>query len=295
MPDEPAAPSTTPPTKHGRAGRDLPAAILVGVGLAGALVASLLWFNWGFVIIVTASLCLGALELHQALLKLGMRSAIVPIELGTVLIVAGSYAAAQQNTVVGLGSNTVVLVSLGLTALAALIWRMPQGHVGYVRDAAASLLIIGYLPLLGSFFSLLLAGENGPSRVVAFLLCIVANDTGGYAVGVLFGKHPMAPKVSPKKTWEGFAGSVFLAVAVGISMAIWVLHIPWWVGLVLALSLVGFGTCGDLIESLIKRDVGIKDMSSFLPGHGGMLDRLDSLLVGAPAAWLVLYLFMPGG
>jgi phosphatidate cytidylyltransferase len=172
---------------------------------------------------------------------------------------------------------------------------MPKGVAGYVRDVAASSLIIAYVPLLGSFAALMLAEEQGTLRVVTFLLIVVMSDTGGYVAGVLFGKHPMAPKISPKKSWEGVAGSLVFATVAGLCMAIFVLKVPFWVGIVLSVGLVAVGSCGDLIESMIKRDLGIKDMSSFLPGHGGVMDRLDSLLVAAPVAWLIMYLLVPGG
>ncbi len=159
---------------------------------------------------------------------------------------------------------------------------MPKGAHGYVKDSAASLMIIGYVPLLGSFAALILAGENGPVRIVTFLLIVIMGDTGGYVAGVLFGRHPMAPKISPKKTWEGLVGSVLFGTVAGVLMTVYALGQPFWVGIVLGVCLVAIGTCGDLIESLIKRDLGIKDMSSFLPGHGGVMDRLDSLLIAAP-------------
>ncbi len=283
-----------PPAKQKRGpGRDLPAAIVVGVVMAAVVVATLLWWNWGFVLFAALLLSLGAVELSQAVRRIGMRPAIVPIVIGTVIIVVGSYAAANSPRVFGLGSNTVMLAALGLTALAALVWRMPRGADGYVKDAAASLFIIGYLPMMGAFLSLLMAPDDGAARVVCFVLCIIANDTGGYAVGVLFGKHPLVPNISPKKTWEGLAGSIAAAMVVGSLTVHFVLGADWWIGLILGISLVFAGTCGDLIESLIKRDIGIKDMSSFLPGHGGIMDRLDSMIVGAPIAWIVLYLFVP--
>jgi len=120
------------------------------------------------------------------------------------------------------------------------------------------------------------------------------SDTGGLIGGVLFGKHPMAPKISPKKSWEGFAGSMVFGIAAAVLMTVFVLEVPFWVGIIIGAALVVVGTCGDLIESMIKRDVGIKDMSSFLPGHGGVMDRLDSLLVSAPVAWLIMYVLVPG-
>lgn len=279
---------------HGRAGRNLPAAIGVGVGLGAYVALSLLFFNWGFVALVALALCLGSVELYQALLRQGMKAAIVPIVIGTIAIVTGSYLAGQQQPVV-FATNSVLLAALALTVLASLMWRMPQGAEGFVKDAAASLMIIAYVPLLGSFCALMLAGGNGALRVLTFLLVVVMSDTGGYVAGVLFGKHPMAPTISPKKSWEGLAGSIVFGTTAGILMAVYALNVDWWVGLLLGVCLVAIGTCGDLVESMIKRDVGIKDMSSFIPGHGGVMDRLDSLLIAAPVAWLIMYVLVPGG
>jgi phosphatidate cytidylyltransferase len=280
---------------YGRAGRNLPAAIGVGVGLGAFVVVSLLFFKPGFVALIALALVLGSVELYQAFQRqMQMTAAIIPIAVGTVAIATGSYLAGRQKPVV-FSTTSVLLASLALTVLAALIWRMPKGAPGFVRDTAASLAIIGYVPLLGSFAALMLAGENGATRVVTFLLIVVMNDVGGYVAGVLFGKHQMAPKISPKKSWEGFAGSVFFGIAAGVLMAVYGLHVSFWVGILLGVGLVAVGTCGDLIESMIKRDLGIKDMSSFLPGHGGVMDRLDSLLLAAPVAWLIMYIMVPGG
>ena len=113
---------------------------------------------------------------------------------------------------------------------------------------------------------------------------MVANDTFGYLVGASLGKHPMAPKISPKKSWEGFAGSIAGATAVGVLAAIFVLDKPWWVGVALAVGMVAAATAGDLSESMVKRELGIKDMSSILPGHGGVMDRLDSIVFASPVA-----------
>jgi len=287
-------PPAVPAQTHGRAGRNLPAAIGIGIGLGAYVVLSLIYLPPAFVVLVAVALILASVELHEALKKHGMTSAIVPIAIGSVAISFGSYFAGRQEPVI-FSTTSVLLASLALTVLASLIWRMPKGVAGYVRDVAASLLIIAYVPLLGSFAALMLAEGQGPLRVVTFLLIVVMSDTGGYVAGVLFGKHPMAPKISPKKSWEGVAGSLLFATVASICMAILVLHVPFWVGIILSVGLVAVGSCGDLIESMIKRDLGIKDMSSFLPGHGGVMDRLDSLLVAAPVAWLTMYLLVPGG
>ncbi|WP_420175649.1 phosphatidate cytidylyltransferase [Luteococcus sp. OSA5] len=293
MSQEKIAPSDlTPPPKPSRAGRNLPAAIAVGVGLFGCVVVTLAWWNWGFILLVAAALSLGAIELHHAFERVGARSEIVPIVIGTILTVLGSYEAAQRPSP-HLPSNTWIIGLLAFTALSCLVLRLRHGAEGYVRDTAASLLTVGYIPLLGSTVALMLAEDDGARRIITFLLCVIASDTGGYIAGVLLGKHPMAPRVSPKKTWEGFAGSLAAGVAMGSAGAVWLLHAPWYVGALLGLLLVAFGTAGDLVESMIKRDVGIKDMSSFLPGHGGVMDRLDSLLVAAPVAWFAMFVMVP--
>lgn len=286
---------TATPTKKRSAGRDLPAAIVVGVGLVAAVVLTLAYWHWGFVLLAALALSMGTWEVYRALQRVGMNAEIWPILVGTSAMVVGTYASARELAWLGMPWHAVLLGFLGLTVLTALILRFPRGYENFVKDATASVFIIGYIALLGSFTSLILAGENGSARMVAFLLCVVANDTGGYAVGVLFGKHPLAPKLSPKKTWEGLAGSLAAAIAVGSALAVTILGVGWWVGAILGVAMVLFGTAGDLIESAIKRDVGIKDMSSILPGHGGVMDRLDSLLVAAAPAWLVMYLLVPGG
>ncbi len=283
-----------PEADHGRAGRNLPAAIGVGVGLGAYLAVTLIWFKPGFVALLAVALALGANEMFQALKRQGMTAARVPIMIGTVAIATGSYLAGVQQPVV-FSTTSVLLASLALTVLAAMIWRMPRGGPGYVKDTAASLMIIAYVPFLGSFAALMLAGENGSVRLVTFIVIVVAGDVGGYVAGVLFGRHPMAPAISPKKSWEGLVGSVVLGTGAGLALTVFGLGAPWWIGLILGVVLVAVGVCGDLIESLIKRDLGIKDMSSFLPGHGGVMDRLDSLLVAAPVAWLIMYLLVPGG
>ena len=279
--------------RKSRAGRDLPAAIAVGLGLFAVAVVSLGWFHPGLIALLVVLTSLGAVELHQALRRIGMRSAVVPVVIGNVAIIGGSYAAAVLEPVSNLPWHVVLLGLLGVTVMVALVWRMFSGADGYARDSAASLFIISYVPLLASFVGLILASPFGAAKVVAVLLAISGTDTGGYAVGATLGKHPMVPVISPKKTWEGFAGSLVLASLVTILMVVFGMGQPWWYGLILAVVVVIASTAGDLIESMIKRDVGIKDMSSFLPGHGGVLDRLDSTLVAAPAAWIVFALLGP--
>jgi phosphatidate cytidylyltransferase len=281
---EPAA------TPRRGAGRDLPAAIAVGLLLLGLAVATLMWWNPGFIALLVVLTCLGAVELHQALRRVGMTSAIIPVVVGNIVIIAGTYAAAELQKLTNVPSHVVLMATIGGTVLVALGWRMFGDAEGYARDSAASLFIIGYVPLLASFVGLLMAQTNGVTKIAGVILVIVASDTGGYAIGAAFGRHPMAPVISPKKTWEGLAGSFGLAGVIATLYVVYFLQQPWWAGVLLAIVVVIFGTAGDLIESMIKRDIGIKDMSSFLPGHGGVMDRLDSMLVAMPAAWVLFVL-----
>ena len=261
----------------------------MGVGFGAVAVVCLLYFHLGLVLLIAAATAAAARELQRELGRQGMRAAPVPIMAGCVLIALVPYVFGEMFPV-ALPMIGLVLSCVGITVIAAMIWRMPQGSAGYVRDVAASLSIIAYVPLLASFAVLMIAAEQGAARIVAFVLVVTMSDTGGLIAGVLFGKHPMAPQ-----SWEGLAGSLIFGVAAGVGTAIFGLNVAFWVGILLGVALVAIGTCGDLIESMIKRDLGIKDMSSFLPGHGGVMDRLDSLLFAAPVAWLIMYLLVPGG
>ena len=276
--------------RKSRTGRDLPAAIAVGLALFGIVVATLVWWPPGFIVLLVVLTSLGAIEVHHALRRVGMTSVVLPVVIGNVAIIGGSYAAAVLQPVTQIPWHVVLLGTIGGSVLLALMWRMFKGAEGFAGDSAASLFIIGYIPLLASFVGLILAQPHGVAKVVAVFLCITGSDTGGYAAGASLGRHPMAPTISPKKTWEGLAGSFVLAAVVSVLQFVLVMQEPWWHGVLLAIVVVIFGTAGDLIESMIKRDVGIKDMSSFLPGHGGVMDRLDSTLVAAPAAWLLFTL-----
>jgi phosphatidate cytidylyltransferase len=186
-----------------------------------------------------------------------------------------------------------LLVAFALTSFGVLLWRLIDGMDGAARDVAAGVFVAAYVPFLAGFAMLLVSEPDGPQRVVVFIAVTVANDIGGYAAGVLFGRHPMAPRISPKKSWEGFAGSLVLCVVVGIGLVVVLLGGSWWAGAAVGLASVVTATVGDLSESLIKRDLGVKDMGTLLPGHGGIMDRLDSLLPTAPAAYFLLALLVP--
>jgi phosphatidate cytidylyltransferase len=179
-----------------------------------------------------------------------------------------------------------------------MLWLLRRGIDGYVQNASASIFTLFYVPFLGSFVALMLAeggrtgaglDDDGVAGIITFILITVASDTGGYVAGVLFGRHPMAPVISPKKSWEGFGGSIVFTVAAGILLVVLLLDGDWWVGIALGAIAVVMATLGDLCESVIKRDLGIKDMSQVIPGHGGLMDRLDSLLATIAPVWLLLH------
>ncbi len=278
---EPAEPAEA--LKQSRAGRNLPAAIAVGVTLVALVVCSLVFWKAAFVGVVVIALTVGVVELSKALGTAGIRVPLVPIVVGGVAMNVGAYAEGVD----------VAAIAMALTVIGTFVWRMAEGADGFVRDTSAALLCLSYVWLMGVFVLLMLAEDDGPWRIIAFIAVTIASDTGGYAAGVLAGKHPMAPSISPKKSWEGFAGSMAAGVLVGVLVVTLGLEGDWWAGALLGVVGVLAATLGDLSESLIKRDLGIKDMSDLLPGHGGLMDRLDSLIVVAPMAWLVLHYAVP--
>ncbi|WP_299034009.1 phosphatidate cytidylyltransferase [uncultured Pseudokineococcus sp.] len=274
-------PGTAP--RRRSAGRDLPAAIAVGMGLGLVTLASLLLLKDVFVVLVVAAVVVGSAELSAALAQRHLAVPRTPVVVGGVLLVVAAHV---------LGPAAAVVVH-GLTCVAVVVWRVAEGRDGAVRDVAAGLLVLSWLPLLATFAVLMLGEADGAQRVIVFVAAVISSDIGGYAAGVMLGRHPLAPSVSPKKSWEGLAGSVLLSLVVGAALVVLLLDGPWWAGVLLG-ALVGLtATFGDLAESMLKRDLGIKDMGSTLPGHGGLMDRLDSLLVTAPVAWLVLALLVP--
>ncbi|SET65611.1 phosphatidate cytidylyltransferase [Geodermatophilus poikilotrophus] len=272
-----------PTKKSGRAGRDMVAAIGVGAGLGAVILLSLLVYRPAFLLVLLVAILVGVVELTRALQAGGVRAPLVPVLAGTVAMLALAWTRGASGLVVG----------FLLTVLAVLLWRLGDGPDGYLRDASAGLLVALYVPLLAGFCVLLLVPDDGAARVLAFIATVVGNDVGGFAAGVLFGRHPMAPSVSPKKSWEGMAGSVLACVLVATPIVTLALGGPWWGGVLFGVALAVSATAGDLGESLIKRDLGIKDMGNLLPGHGGIMDRLDSLLPSAAVAYLLLSVVAP--
>lgn len=290
--DAPAADAIDPAAGAGdgeppksKAGRDLPAAIGVGVLLAAIALASLYWHIELFLLVIIAAIVLGTAELGNAFRSAhGIRLARQPLLLAAILVpILGFF---PEGTEYATQRPTNVLIAVGLLVLVVLGWRLFQGGTeNYVRDATASGFVLVYAPLMGGFIAMVAASPDGADRVVTFVALTVASDIGGYIAGVLFGKHPMAKNISPKKSWEGFAGSITLQVAVGAFLFVWLLESDWWKGAVVGAIMTLTAVLGDFIESAIKRDLGVKDMSNLLPGHGGLMDRLDSLIPNTVVAY----------
>lgn len=267
----------------GRAGRNLPAAIAVGVTLATLVVVPLFSpLRWLFVVVVALAVAQGVRELVVALRGLGLRLQMLPLVVGGAATIAFAYRDGSQ----------ALFLGVALTVLACVALRVAEPPEGLLRDVAGSALVACYVPLLAGFAALMAQPPDGPRRVTAFIAVVVCSDVGGYAFGVLLGKHPMSPSISPKKSWEGLAGS-FLVAGAGGALLFWVMFdVNPLLGVVFGVAITATSVLGDLGESMIKRDIGIKDLGTLLPGHGGLMDRLDSLLPSAPVAWMLLVAFL---
>ena len=282
QPDEPA-PVSRPPV---RTGRNLPAAIGVGAVMGGLVILTLFTVKATFLLYMGIALAIGLAELAGAFAKRDIQIPVIPVAVGGTAIVTCRY---------WLGSGWA-LAALALTVVAILAWRLQGGPSGYVRDVTAGIFATIYVPFLASFVSAMLVPADGDRRVLTFVILTISSDIGGYFAGITLGRggrHLMAPVISPKKTWEGFAGSIAAGLAAGGLCVTLLLHGHAWPGLLTGAAAVCAAILGDLVESMIKRDLDVKDMGTVLPGHGGLLERLDSLLIAAPVVWLLLYLFIP--
>lgn len=287
-------PGLAPPGKAGsgkpeaargriRAGRNLPAALAVGVTLGGLALLTLFTVKATFLLYMGAMAGIALWELGRALAVRGIRPPLLPVAAGGIAAVPLAYWEGER----------ALVACLAITVVGVLAWRLPGGALGYLRDVTAGAFALLYVPLMASFVALMLAPADGARRTLTFLILAVCSDVGGYAAGVLVGKHLLAPSISPKKTWEGLAGSLIACVAGGAIAVTLLLHGQAWQGVLTGLGALAAATSGDLAESMIKRDLEIKDMGSALPGHGGILDRIDSMLMTAPVVWLLLAVFLP--
>ena len=279
--DLPGAPR---PPRSARLGRNLVAAIGVGVAMGAVIISSLLIVRQAFVLVLAVAAAVATWELAGAL----RRGAGIEVPLPVLLV--GGQAMIWLAWPFGLRGSAV---AFAVTVLVSLLWRMRGGAQGFVRDVGAGVFTAAYVPFFVSFAVMLTVTPDGVGRVLTFMICVVASDVGGYAAGVIAGRHPMAPTISPKKSWEGFGGSLIAGMVAGALCVLFLLDGVWWLGAITGAVLVVTATLGDLTESLIKRDIGVKDMGDLLPGHGGLMDRMDSMLPAAFVSWALLSLVVP--
>jgi phosphatidate cytidylyltransferase len=266
-----------------RAGRNLWAAIIVGLSMGAAILAALYTVRQVFIGIVAATVAVSTWELAGALRRAGIRVSLPPVLIGGQAMVWLAWPFGRDG----------ILIAFVITALLCLLWRFPKGAAGYVRDVTASVFSAAYVAGFAAFATLLVVPVDGAARASCLLFAGVASDVGGYATGVLGGRHLMAPSISPKKSWEGFIGSLVAGTVAGALSVTLLLGGQLWQGVLFGAAIVLTATGGDLVESLIKRDLGVKDMGTVLPGHGGLMDRMDSLLPSAVVSWLLLSLLVP--
>ncbi|HKV17967.1 MAG TPA: phosphatidate cytidylyltransferase [Mycobacterium sp.] len=272
------------PQKKSRAGRNLPAAIGVGVVLGAMAIGVLLFWPIGWLPVLTVFIPIAVHEVIRRLREAGYVLPVIPLLVGSVAMIWLTYY-----------GPTGLLGAYGGTIVVCMVWRLvKQGlrdaPVNYLRDMSATVLLATWVPLFAGFSALLIFQDHGGARTFTVIATVVFADIGGYVAGVLFGKHLMVPAISPKKSWEGLGGSLLFGITAAVLSVAFLMDRPAWVGVPLGLFLVITGVLGDLVESQVKRDLGIKDMGTLLPGHGGIMDRIDAMLPSAVAGWIVLTL-----
>ena len=263
-----------------KAGRKLGPSIIVSLSLVALIWFALAYHREVFAVVVAVAVLLGIREIVRAFRVRGIYISVVSLAAGAVALTYATW----NGGAAGLAIATAIAIPL------LLIQLLTKGPEGFVQSATATTFSLLYLPFLGGFLILLAKPSTGLERVMTFVVLVGCNDTFGYIVGVLLGKHPLVPLISPKKSWEGLIGSLVFTVIGGAFAFKYIMDMHWWIGGIVGLMIVFTATCGDLIESAMKRDLHLKDMGTLLPGHGGVLDRLDSVLISAPALWLALEL-----
>ncbi|MFM9015520.1 MAG: phosphatidate cytidylyltransferase [Candidatus Nanopelagicus sp.] len=263
-----------------RAGRKLLPSILVSIFLLAIIFTTinlepLLFFGFIWVVIM-----IGVREIAHAYRKGGIELPdYVLMMAATVLLVA------TWN-----GETEGLAVSTGLTIPILMFTLLLISQKDFIKRSTSAVFITFYLAVLGGFILLLANHPDGALRILALVVLIACNDTFAYIAGVLLGKHKLAPSISPKKSWEGLIGGAIASIVGGSLIFHYLFEVNWIFGAAIGVMTVITATCGDLIESAIKRDLAIKDMSNLLPGHGGIMDRLDSALFTAPAVWFAFEL-----
>lgn len=284
-PPGPTAAAAAPPS---RAGRDLTRAIPVGIGLGALVVASIAFEPRYWYLVAAAAVAIGTWEVFKRLRQARFTLPLIPLFVGGQATVWAGFALGAKGAFAAFAATSVVV----------LVWRLVMHGLtvapkNYLRDVSVSVFVLVWIAVPGSLGAMLSDGDFGAQRVVALIVLVVCSDIGGYVAGVLFGKHPMVPAISPKKSWEGFAGSLLFAIVGGALVVSLLFHDDIWKGILLGILTVFTATLGDLVESQVKRDLGIKDMGTLLPGHGGFMDRLDSVLPSAVVVWIIFTFVVP--
>ncbi len=263
-----------------RAGRKLIPSIFVSLLLLGLIfgtiaIAPLLFFALIWIVIM-----IGIREIAHAYRKGGIDLPDYVLMIAATVLLVATWS----------GNTQGLAVSAGLTIPILMFALLLISQKDFIKRSTSAVFITFYLAVLGGFILLLANDPDGALRIFALVALIACNDTFAYFAGVLIGKHKLAPSISPKKSWEGLIGGAVAAVIGGAAIFHYLFETNWIIGAAIGLMTVITATCGDLIESAIKRDLAIKDMSNLLPGHGGIMDRLDSALFTAPAVWFAFEL-----
>lgn len=269
--------------KESRAGRDLPAAIIVGLILLGSAVVGIFFYPAVLAILIAVLVPLGIWELAQVVKTKNIHLALTPAWVAGLGIPIAAW----------FGGVDAMVFALFGSILLTVFWTAVGEPDKPAASMATTLLAILWLPFFLSFGITLLHVEDGAWLVAITVLGIVASDTFGYLVGVTLGKHRMAPKISPSKSWEGFFGSLLGAIVVSVVVTHYWLEYDWWVGIIIGTVVMIAATAGDFAASMVKRDFGVKDMGNTLPGHGGVMDRLDSIVFAIPVGYTLFVVVLP--
>ena len=275
-------------------GRSLSQSVIYGLLLAFAFLASVLIVDQLFIALIALAASAGAWEISTALRHKDWHVPRIPVTVGSAVVMPLTYYGGERAQ--WLGVLTIVAALMLWRGVEVLVQRgtLVRSFGEIIRDFSAAAFVVIYLPLTMSFAALLMRepAHNhhvaGKYWVIIIVTTVILIDTSGYLFGRKIGKHPMLPKVSPKKSWEGFAVSVLFAIASCLVQTVWLLKLPWWYAFVVAAVILLSAVLGDFAESLIKRDLGVKDMSTLIPGHGGVMDRLDSMLPACLTGYVLL-------
>jgi len=281
---EPTAVEIGPDHVRKPVGRDLPAAFLTGSVLAAVAIGAIAIGAGPFAIVATAIVLWAQGEFYLAMQKRHLQPATALGLVSGALVLGGAYYRGEA----------AMLAVFALSVFATFLWYMaqPAAHrKSTLVNVGATVLGVAYVPLLAGYaLAMLKAMPDGRGVVLSVLGLAVVYDTAAFIVGYFWGSRPLSPSISPKKSWEGAIGATLVVIAVAVGVVAPYVDVLDTVGKSVGLAVVValFAPFGDLAESLIKRDLGVKDMGSILPGHGGVMDRIDSLLFVAPAAYMFM-------